>query len=1049
MRKHRFGSSVKFRRGRRAILLVLLLLAGLLGVTTARAQFQTHSSAATAGGACTTGDFAFPDPSGYALKCVASVWTIVNQPAAAAGSTGQVQFNSSGVLGASSNLFWDNTLFRLGIGTTSPQYPLDMTVASGSGININASSGQADLYLGQAGTQNGGLNAQGGGGTDIVLMSKRFVNIGAPPAGPSFSNSAIYFNTGQVNRGIIDSSGNFGIGTASPAASLDLSQRTDALALPVGTQGQEPASPMNGMIRYSTTANDVEAYVAGAWTTLTTGGSAASITLGTSAATPNPASSFSATTGLFSGASGQVSVTSTGGEIARFTGTGASIGTSYVSTAAPTNGMIVQGNVGIGSSAPAATLDIGSGDVRLSNAGQLLFANTNWYGNTGLYYGGTNSFGFNYWNGSVSTRTMTLSSANVGIGTTSPDALLSLGGQSAQTIDMVRETTASTAGNNLTVKAGGAVPSGTDLAGGNLVLSSGISTGTGSSGINFNIYKAAGSSGSADNSATTAMTVTGAGNVGIGTTTPVALFTVQTGNVAPSSSGNAVNGILVSGSAGGPSLNIGVNGVGVSGQQYGWLQTAYTNSAGTFGYVVLNPLGGNVGIGTTSPQNKLDVNGGVAVGTYAGIAAPSNALIASGSVGIGTTLPLQALDVNGMIAADGTAAITSNPPTVGTAGSGWKIGLWSNGTALGVANYTLVAKTAQWLSIFNGNPANNGTSTTPDTNAAVSFNAGNGNGLFSGNVGIGTTAPYVSLDLHSKTDALALPVGTQGQEPATPLNGMIRYSTTANDVEAYISGAWTTLTTGGSGASITLGTSAATPNPASSYSTTTGEFSPASGAYAISSAGTEKMRVNATGVGIGTTSPSNTLDVNGGVAVGTYAGIAGSSNGIISSGNVGIGTTAPAYLLHVGSPSAVGVVADFQNSSGYCTFNPSANGILTTCTSDVRLKKDITDAGDALEWLGTMRIRDFTLKATGERRTGVIAQEMMKVHPEMVRMGATGFYQVDVPDAWKLIKAIQELKAENDNLVTRIGAEDDALKAANDNIADLRASFEAYKAAHP
>jgi hypothetical protein len=105
-------------------------------------------------------------------------------------------------------------------------------------------------------------------------------------------------------------------------------------------------------------------------------------------------------------------------------------------------------------------------------------------------------------------------SGNVGIGMTSPDALLSLGGQSAQTIDMVRETTASRAGNNLTVKAGGAVPSGTDLAGGNLVLSSGISTGTGSSGINFNIYKAAGSSGSADNSATTAMAVTAAGNVG-------------------------------------------------------------------------------------------------------------------------------------------------------------------------------------------------------------------------------------------------------------------------------------------------------------------------------------------------------------------------------------------------------------------------------------------------------------------------------------------------------------------------------------------------------
>jgi Chaperone of endosialidase len=203
----------------------------------------------------------------------------------------------------------------------------------------------------------------------------------------------------------------------------------------------------------------------------------------------------------------------------------------------------------------------------------------------------------------------------------------------------------------------------------------------------------------------------------------------------------------------------------------------------------------------------------------------------------------------------------------------------------------------------------------------------------------------------------------------------------------------------------------ATPDLASSYGATTGLFSPASAVVAVTSAGAELMRVNATGVGIGTTSPS--------------------------------------YLLHVGSPSAVGVVADFQNSSGYCTFSPSSNGILTTCTSDVWLKKDIVDAGDALAWLGTMRIRNFTLKATGERRTGVIAQEMMKVHPEMVRMGATGFYQVDVPDAWKVIKAIQELKAENDDLVTRIGAEDDALKAANDNIASLRASFEAYKDVHP
>ncbi len=49
----------------------------------------------------------------------------------------------------------------------------------------------------------------------------------------------------------------------------------------------------------------------------------------------------------------------------------------------------------------------------------------------------------------------------------------------------------------------------------------------------------------------------------------------------------------------------------------------------------------NVGISTSSPKSKLDVNGGLSVGTYAGVnAAPTNGAIISGNVGIGTTAPL-------------------------------------------------------------------------------------------------------------------------------------------------------------------------------------------------------------------------------------------------------------------------------------------------------------------------------------------------------------------------------------------------------------------------
>ena len=51
---------------------------------------------------------------------------------------------------------------------------------------------------------------------------------------------------------------------------------------------------------------------------------------------------------------------------------------------------------------------------------------------------------------------------------------------------------------------------------------------------------------------------------------------------------------------------------------------------------------GNVGIGTTAPKNKLDVEGGQVIGaTYSGTnTAPTNGLLVEGNVGIGTTTPV-------------------------------------------------------------------------------------------------------------------------------------------------------------------------------------------------------------------------------------------------------------------------------------------------------------------------------------------------------------------------------------------------------------------------
>ena len=55
-----------------------------------------------------------------------------------------------------------------------------------------------------------------------------------------------------------------GIGTASPAVSLDLTSVTDAIAMPSGTTLQRPTG-VNGQIRYNSTEGAFEGYASGAW----------------------------------------------------------------------------------------------------------------------------------------------------------------------------------------------------------------------------------------------------------------------------------------------------------------------------------------------------------------------------------------------------------------------------------------------------------------------------------------------------------------------------------------------------------------------------------------------------------------------------------------------------------------------------------------------------------------------------------------------------------------------------------------------------------------
>ena len=100
---------------------------------------------------------------------------------------------------------------------------------------------------------------------------------------------------------------------------------------------------------------------------------------------------------------------------------------------------------------------------------------------------------------------------------------------------------------------------------------------------------------------------TNSGNVGINTTSPAGKLDVNGADAAPTS-GASTNGTLLLGAT--PTTNLVLSGgVSTTSGIYAWFQSRNRQSA-SFYDISLNPLGGNVGIGTIpNASYKLDVNG--------------------------------------------------------------------------------------------------------------------------------------------------------------------------------------------------------------------------------------------------------------------------------------------------------------------------------------------------------------------------------------------------------------------------------------------------------
>jgi hypothetical protein len=420
------------------------------------------------------------------------------------------------------------------------------------------------------------------------------------------------------------------------------------------------------------------------------------------------------------------------------------------------------------------------------------------------------------------------SSGNVGIGTTSPTSLLELlknnpnGGGFLNIINTNTAMTGKIADINFklsdsagTIKNAGyiqVIPDTVNIA----------------SGASMAFFTRKG-----DTDPTESMRISNTGNVGIGTT-------------SPSSAKLQVKG------DNGTAIGYFFNNTGTAGQVLGLAVEAGTNSsdyalsiASSLGTPYLRVRGdGNVGIGTTSPSERLEVSN-----TYRDNTSGLFTAVVSSTTS-------QATGYGGSIGFQGVYTGTS---------------LTSFGSIMGAKENSIDGNTAGYLALFTR------------TNAAA--NIERMRITSAGNVGIGTTSPTQKLSIGGVGSAISF--DTTGASGTSLIQTVLDYELSIKNNR-------------GTSSEIRVG------NDVLNFFTNS----------------SERMRINSAGnVGIGTTSPSSLLTVNGETRI-----LAGNSlnfnrpdNGAASSilmnssnqlvftspsgatftGNVGIGTTSPQSPLHI------------------------------------------------------------------------------------------------------------------------------------------------------
>ncbi|MEX2430249.1 MAG: tail fiber domain-containing protein [Patescibacteria group bacterium] len=147
-----------------------------------------------------------------------------------------------------------------------------------------------------------------------------------------------------------------------------------------------------------------------------------------------------------------------------------------------------------------------------------------------------------------------------------------------------------------------------------------------------------------------------------------------------------------------------------------------------------------------------------------------------------------------------------------------------------------------------------------------------------------------------------------------------------------------------------------------------------------------------------------------------------------TNGRVGVGSSAPSDTLDVDGDVRVGT-----GTTG-CVKDADATVIAGTCSSDIRLKKNIEKNESVLDSFGQLGVVNYDWRADEfpdyslgtARQTGLVAQDVEALFPQLVHTDENGYKTLDYTGLGILnIQATTELDAKTDDLEERVSALED------------------------